>query len=194
MNLSCATCDSLSALKIGDNFSPAISASRRGIIHCWMLFGLGEFENYSPFSLTLSPDYRGEGIIVLEALAEDLVEHLGGEFAGEGVLLADVVGGDQFEVVGQGHLGAVGEGDPAGDLDPLPLGEFEGGVPGDFSQGEDGALLFQELPFGVEVGGAVFDFGGVGVVGGRGAAGGGADVAVGEDQAVGAGEAGGLVG
>jgi hypothetical protein len=123
------------------------------------------------------------------------VEHGRRQFAGERVLLADVVGAEQVKAGRELQFGGVTEARArTGDRAALARGEGEGGVPGDSAQGEDDALTPEESPFGVEEVGASGDFVRGGFIAGWGTAGGGADVAVGEFEAVVARGRGGLVG
>jgi len=127
--------------------------------------------------------------------AEDLGVHGGREAAGLGVLLAGVVDAEE-EGRGGGELGlcAVGErvGGSRGDGAAL-LQDFEVGVPGDFSEGQDGARL-EDFQFAEEIVAAIRDFGGERLVGGRGTANGGGDVGVFQFEAVVAADGSGLIG
>ena len=126
---------------------------------------------------------------------EDLSVHGGSEAASLGVLLAGVI--DAEEASGGGGdlgFGAMGEWESGarGNLAALLL-DFEVGVPGDFSEGQDGARL-EDFQFAEEIGAAIREFGGKRLVGGRGAADGGGDVGVFQLEAVVAADGRGLIG
>ena len=71
--------------------------------------------------------------------------------------------------------------------------DFEVSVPGDFSEGQDGARL-EDFQFAEEIGAAIRKFGGKRLVGGRGAADSGSDVGVFQLEAVVAADGSGLIG
>ncbi len=118
-------------------------------------------------------------------MPQHVVEHFFGELAGERVLLADVVGAQEYASGSQAKLGAVTERNFAsGELAALAEGEGEGGVPADFPKGQQDAGMGEQIPFAVEIGGAIGDFIRQGFIGGRSAADRGADVDAGEFQAI----------
>ena len=138
---------------------------------------------------------RGVEAGELASAKDDGGEHGLGEAAGVGVAQGGVVGGEEVEAVGEGVLGGVGEavGRFAGD-DSAMVQVGEVAIEGDLAEADDDLDAAEEVDLRGEVGGAVADFVGEGLVGGRGAADDGGDPGVVEDEAVGAGDAAGLVG
>jgi len=127
--------------------------------------------------------------------AEDLGVHGGREAASLGVLLAGVI--DTEEASGRGGelgFGAVGERESGarGNYAAL-LQNIEVGVPGDFSEGQDGARL-EDFQFAQEIAAAIREFGRKRFVGGRSTADRGGDVSVFQLEAVVAADGSGLIG
>ena len=126
---------------------------------------------------------------------EDSGEHGAVEAAGVGVAQRRVVGGEEMQAVGKTILGAVGEavlgfaGDDAG---VEQVGEIA--VEGDLSEADDDADARQGLDLGGEMGGAVANLLGEGLVAGRGAADDRGDPGVAELEAVVAGDGAGFAG
>jgi len=127
--------------------------------------------------------------------AEDLGIHRGREAASLCVLLAGMIDAEEagggggelgFGPVGERESGARGN-------DAALLQDFEVGVPGDFSEGEDGARL-EDFQFAEEIRAAICEFGRKRFVGGRSAADGGGDVGVFQLEAVVAADGSGLIG
>jgi hypothetical protein len=122
-------------------------------------------------------------------------EHSGVEAAGVGVAERGVVRGEQVEAVGEEVVGAVGEAvfGFAGYDSGL---EQEGkvAVEGDLAKADDDADAGEGLDFGGQVGSAIANLLGVGLVAGRGAADDGGDPCVAELEAVVAGDGAGLTG
>ena len=121
--------------------------------------------------------------------------HGGREAASLGVLLAGMI--DAEEASGRGGelgFGAVGERESGarGDLAAL-LQDFKVGVPGDFSEGQDGARL-EDFQFAQEIAAAIREFGRKRFVGGRSTADRGGDVGVFQLEAVVASDGSGLIG
>jgi len=105
--------------------------------------------------------------------------HGGRKAASLGVLLAGMI--DAEETGGGGgelRFGAMGEreGGARGNYAAL-LQDFEVGVPGDFSEGQNGPRM-EDFQFAKEIVAAIRDFGGKRLVGGRSAADRGGDVGV----------------
>ncbi len=122
-------------------------------------------------------------------------EHGAVEAAGVGVSQGWVVGGEKMQAVGQAILGAVGEavfGFALDDAGVEQVGEIA--VEGDLSEADDDTDAREGLNFVGEVGGAVANLLGLGLVAGRGAAHDGGDPGVTELQAIFAGDGAGFGG
>ncbi len=120
-----------------------------------------------------------------EGAEEDVGEHRTIEAAGVGVAEGGVVAAEEGEAVGEEVLGAVGEGEGGAAFDDsLPEEMGEVAVPGDLAEADDDADFGEGGDLGGEVGGAVADLLGRGLVAGRGAADDGADPELAELEAV----------